>query len=182
MASQSRLRIKTWLNFSAPRYRTLVVYMTSGRRSTSRHLATWRLDNSSKSKYAHAQVSNHCFPSSPHYRDDGAHAPDRLLVAVADQGSSTMRTYCKAYLLGDLRQFSGWAELVEAGQAALADDAICFLWDDFTVQAHSPFSEQGYIIEWVTPKWLEFCRDTLGFAVPDDARDVSEDTGDLEAP
>lgn len=79
-----------------------------------------------------------------------------------------MRKYCKAYQLRELRQFAGWTEKPQADGAVLNDDDICFIWDDFTVQAKSPFPEQGTLFDDVTPEWRAFCTEQLHFAIPDD--------------
>jgi hypothetical protein len=78
-----------------------------------------------------------------------------------------MRRYCKAYTIGTLRQFGGWAELPEPG-TALADDAICFIWDDYVVRSGDPFQDGGSIFDSVTPEWRAFCSDVLRFDVPED--------------
>ena len=80
-----------------------------------------------------------------------------------------MRTYCKAYKLADLRQFSGWVEKREENEAELPGDTICYLWDDFTV-VKSPVQEKGVLFDTVTPEWREFCATTLGFEIPEDLR------------
>ena len=79
-----------------------------------------------------------------------------------------MRKYCKAYKLRELRQFVGWTEHPQADGAALQDDDVCFIWDDFTVHAKSSFPEQGTLFDDVTPAWQAFCTDQLHFAIPDD--------------
>ncbi len=78
-----------------------------------------------------------------------------------------MRTYCKAYRLGDVRQFEGWHDRLSEGEASLSDETICYLWDDFTVVS-SPFQDAGVLFDTITPEWQEFCRATLNFAIPDD--------------
>ena len=80
-----------------------------------------------------------------------------------------MRKYCKAYLLGDLRQFSDWAELGHAQSQELADDSVCYLYDDFSV-VQSPFQEESVLFDAVTPAWQDFCRDHLQFSIPEDLR------------
>jgi hypothetical protein len=86
----------------------------------------------------------------------------------------TVRTYCKAYKLGALRAFPGWIEQPLASGTILSQDDICFIWDDFTVQAESPLVEQNFIFEAVTPEWQAFCRDTLQFDIPKDVGQTPE--------
>jgi hypothetical protein len=87
-----------------------------------------------------------------------------------------MKQYCKAYLLDALRQFPGWSEPAESEGGSLSDEDVCFVWDDFTVQIHSPFPESKYIVEQVTPEWQAFCEQTLEFSIPDDLKHAYEDT------
>lgn len=76
-----------------------------------------------------------------------------------------MRKYCKAYTLGDLRQYSHWQECrVKENEPDFTDNTIVYLWDDFTV-VESPVSEQRNIFNNVTPEWQEFCKQTLQFAI-----------------
>jgi hypothetical protein len=79
-----------------------------------------------------------------------------------------VRTYCRAYQLGELRAFPGWPD---AGAAAdLADEDIVYVWEDLTV-VRSPVSDDQHPIELpVTAAWREFCETRLGFAIPADLR------------
>ena len=88
-----------------------------------------------------------------------------------------MRKYCKAYKLRELRQFAGWIEQPQADGTVLQDDDICFIWDDLTVQATSPFPEQGTLFDDVTPAWRAFCTNQLNFAIPDDLQYAYEHDG-----
>ena len=80
-----------------------------------------------------------------------------------------MRKYCKAYHLGDFRQFSEWSEPQAEEDAPLNDETICYLWDDFVV-VRSPVKDQGVLFDAVTPAWQEFCTQTLRFEIPEDLR------------
>lgn len=95
------------------------------------------------------------------------------------------RQYCKVYHLRELRQFPGWSENrikmtgengsgAEAGNgngagdgAALTDDDVAFLHQDFTV-TRSMWRGEDVIFNQVTPEWQRFCTEILGFKVPDD--------------
>ena len=90
-----------------------------------------------------------------------------------------MRKYCKAYSLGDVRQFSDWAEKHEENGPALSDDDICYLWDDFTV-VKSPVQDKGVLFDTVTPTWQNFCKTTLKFEIPEDLRYAYEQTQEPE--
>lgn len=84
-----------------------------------------------------------------------------------------MRTYCKAYKLGDLRQFSDWSEKSEEHEPKLSDESVCYLWDDFVV-VRSPVLEKGVLFDAVTPEWRDFCVSTLHFEIPEDLRSAYE--------
>jgi hypothetical protein len=76
-----------------------------------------------------------------------------------------MHTYCKAYKLRDIRQFSDWAEKPAENAPELSDDAIVYLWDDYTV-VQSPIQNTRVLFDAVTPAWQDFCTQTLQFSVP----------------
>ena len=86
-----------------------------------------------------------------------------------------MRHYCKAYKLGDLRQFNGWSEKREENEVELTDESICYLWDDFIV-VRSPVQDKGVVFDTVTPEWREFCTTTLHFEIPEDLRYAYQQT------
>ncbi|MGH2508843.1 MAG: hypothetical protein ACRDF4_01415 [Rhabdochlamydiaceae bacterium] len=81
-----------------------------------------------------------------------------------------MRKYCKAYHLKDLRQFASWQEVLEVGEEPLSDDAIVYLWDDFTVVTSPVLPEKKVLWDTVTPEWQAFCNISLHFEIPDDLR------------
>lgn len=85
------------------------------------------------------------------------------------------RKYCKAYHLRDLRQFRDWTEKREEQEPDPDDDAIVYLWDDFTVVRSPVIPERGVIFDQVTPEWQEFCRTSLGFEIPEDLRYAYEE-------
>jgi hypothetical protein len=77
-----------------------------------------------------------------------------------------LATYCKAYLVKDLRQFTG---LHNGVLATLGDDDICYVWPDYTVTKSCLGEKESPLFD-VTPQWEDFCKITLGFKVPDDLR------------
>jgi hypothetical protein len=83
-------------------------------------------------------------------------------------GGYTVRKYCKAHHLRDLRQFHGWTEKGEVDEAELSDEDIVYLWDDFTVVRSPVMPDRSLVFDAVTPEWKEFCATTLGFAIPED--------------
>lgn len=80
------------------------------------------------------------------------------------------RKYCKAYILKDLRQFSGWTEKREVNEPEMKDEDIVYLWDDGTVVTSPVIPDKGIVFEQVTPAWQEFCQTVLQFAIPEDLR------------
>lgn len=85
-----------------------------------------------------------------------------------------MRKYCKAYHLGDLRQFHNWSEKSEENEPELSDESVVYLWDDFTVVRSPVIPDKGLIFDAVTPEWKNFCVTTLNFVVPEDLRYIYE--------
>ena len=91
------------------------------------------------------------------------------------------RPYCKAYYLKDLRQFPEWTESrinwkekpdfdsdeAESGDKEFSDSDVVFIHQDFTV-TESMWHNENVIYNRVTPRWEEFCANTLKFKVPDD--------------
>lgn len=92
-----------------------------------------------------------------------------------------MGRYCKAYLAKELRAFPEWGENASAirprgeddgdrGDAApdvLIDDDILYLQENLVV-TDGIFLDENVVFADVSPAWEAFCRDTLGFEIPDD--------------
>ena len=95
------------------------------------------------------------------------------------KSSQTVREYCKAYCLRDLRRFAGWRESrinwkenSDAGDAAkrhqeFSDDDIVFVHRDFSV-TQSMWHNENVIFNEAAPEWQSFCSDVLQFKAPDD--------------
>ncbi|HKQ08255.1 MAG TPA: ankyrin repeat domain-containing protein [Blastocatellia bacterium] len=86
------------------------------------------------------------------------------------------RQYCKAYHLGDLRQYPAWSEgrinwkqkpNGQGSEAAFDEESVVFIHQDFTV-TESMWHNENVIFNQVTPDWEAFCVGTLQFRVPDD--------------
>ncbi len=84
-----------------------------------------------------------------------------------------MIQYCKAYKLEDLRQFSGWPQVSQDTDRDTPDDELAFVWENFTVTS-SCFDEQDYLLETVTPEWVDFCKHELQFDVPEDLQSAKK--------
>jgi hypothetical protein len=90
-------------------------------------------------------------------------------------GDSTSRDYARAYLLGELRKFSDLREeksnIIPAHENGnsheLSDDDVVFLQEDFTV-TQLIWPGENVIFNQITPEWIDFCTQELGFKVPDD--------------
>jgi uncharacterized protein len=92
------------------------------------------------------------------------------------------RKYCKAYLLKDLRRFSGWSESkinwkekkvdenpagAEAEQTSFTEEDVVFIHQDYTV-TQSMWHDENVLFNRVSPEWKEFCTTSLNFKVLDD--------------
>jgi hypothetical protein len=81
--------------------------------------------------------------------------------------------YCKAYPMEKFREYPGFPVSAPEPPAAEATDSpepmdgsFAFLQEDFTVTADI-FMDEDIIFSDVTPDWVEFCKTTLQFEVPD---------------
>jgi hypothetical protein len=73
------------------------------------------------------------------------------------------RAYCRAYRMGDLQAF----DQLSGVALTMSAETVAFLHHDHTV-TESMFHGQNVIAIDVTPAWRAFCKQTLGFDVPDD--------------
>jgi hypothetical protein len=76
---------------------------------------------------------------------------------------ATMGTYCKAYLVKQLRQYSQWRE--NSSKRKLTDDDIVYLQENYVVTG-GIFKDDNIIFDDVAPEWQEFCQQSLKFEVP----------------
>ena len=107
----------------------------------------------------------------------------------------TMGRYCKAYAVGELREFSGWSEntmntrkVVETVKGKeierpriLTDEDYLFLQENFTV-TDGIFLDENIIYDNVTPEWEQFCKQRLKFEVPGDQQDEAAAVSAQAAP
>jgi ankyrin repeat protein len=84
------------------------------------------------------------------------------------------RKYCRAYMLSELRAFSGWEQGVQAHASdihktgdGLDDDSPLYLHDDYRV-TKSIESMKHLVFSDVGSEWKEFCTTTLHFKAPSD--------------
>lgn len=91
-----------------------------------------------------------------------------------------MGKYCKAYLLKDLRTFSGWTEKSENARQEkkevdgeevevireLTDDSIVYVQENYVV-TDDIFKDENIIFDDVTPEWIDYCQQSLKFEIPE---------------
>ena len=101
---------------------------------------------------------------------------DAEAATSGECNDSSLRNYSKAYLLQELRKFSGWREEKinwketvpsnENGSVReLSDSDVVFLHQDFTV-TQLIWPGENVIFNQPTPEWQEFCEQELQFRVP----------------
>ncbi len=91
------------------------------------------------------------------------HREAALLLRPAG-GDHGWRPYCRAYRYEQLRAFPGW---VPSAVDEPAGDEAVFLHDDLTV-TRSAWPGEDVLFAGGGEQWTAFCRDALGFAVPDE--------------
>jgi hypothetical protein len=82
-----------------------------------------------------------------------------------------VKQYCRAYVLGDLRQFPAWDDVAGTDGTPLADDTIVYIWDDLTVVTNPVVPDSNVLWNTVNEEWAAFCRDNLRFEIPEDLVD-----------
>jgi hypothetical protein len=84
--------------------------------------------------------------------------------------------YCKGYPLRQLREFPGWSEDAQNARTVtkeidgeimempreLADTDYVYVQRNYTV-TDGIFIDENIIFKNVTPEWIDFCRNVLGF-------------------
>lgn len=93
----------------------------------------------------------------------------RTAEAAADPEAAArraVRPYCKAYELAALRRFPRWRER-DDGPEPLSDDSVVFIHQDLSV-TRSMWHGEDVLFDSDEEDWRAFCRDELGFRVPDD--------------
>jgi hypothetical protein len=95
------------------------------------------------------------------------------------------RKYCKAYHLGDLRQYPAWSESrinwkkengSRNGGTPFAEDKVVFIHQDLTV-TESMWHNENVLFDNVNSDWEEFCTGSLKFRVPDDIDLIAPNEG-----
>lgn len=85
----------------------------------------------------------------------------------------TRTSYCRAYLLEDLRRFPGWERAAGPAARELAGDAVVYVQDDLGVVADPLAPEDGPLLDpaGLPDGWARFCADELDFTIPEDLID-----------
>lgn len=99
---------------------------------------------------------------------------------------SQMGKYCKAYPIAMFREFPQWTENAttrpqEHRQAASAADAagepadsgFLYLQENYHV-TDGIFIDENVVYNNVTPEWVDFCKQTLQFEIPEYAQDDAD--------
>ena len=96
-----------------------------------------------------------------------------------------MGLYCKAYHLGSLRAYPAWSEKAENARKTdadgddlshprvLSDDSIVYLQENFVV-TDDIFNEENILFDAVTPEWINYCKQVLGYAIPEDVAEIAD--------
>ena len=88
----------------------------------------------------------------------------------------TLGKHCRAYPLWRLREFPGWTEKAENARTItkevdgeivqeprdMTDADYVYLQRNFTV-TDGIFIDENVIFDALTPEWIEFCRNVLGY-------------------
>lgn len=85
--------------------------------------------------------------------------------------------YCKAYPAQRFQEFPGWAAPEQTSPSTTngGDEDVeeyWFLQDNYVV-TRGIMPDEEIVFDRVSPEWIEFCRTTLGFVVPEDLIDDS---------
>lgn len=81
-----------------------------------------------------------------------------------------MNTYYRAFLLRDVRRFTGWADSALPASSELPEETVVYLREDLAVVRHPVLADQEVLWDSTTPQWREFCERDLRFELPEDLR------------
>lgn len=91
-------------------------------------------------------------------------ASGREDAIARSSAQAARRPYCRAYTLGELRQFSGWAQKRAERDA---DDTVVFLHRDLSV-TRTIWPHEAVLFDGASAEWEHFCTKRLAFQPPDD--------------
>jgi hypothetical protein len=90
---------------------------------------------------------------------------------------ATMGKYCKAYPIQRFREFDNWSENEQGyrneeteaesadAESEQTDRNFLYLQENYVV-THGIFKDEHIIFDNVTEEWIEFCKNTLKFEIP----------------
>jgi hypothetical protein len=88
---------------------------------------------------------------------------------------ANMGEYCKAYLITDLRAYSGWVEKIghrdgdqqpqDGERQPFPDDHYLFVQENYVV-TDGIFIDEHVVFDDDSPAWRQFCTDVLKFEIP----------------
>jgi len=96
-----------------------------------------------------------------------------------------MAKYCKAYLLSNLRAYPAWSEKAENARKTdtdgnvlthprvLSDESIVYLQENYVV-TDDIYKDENVISDNVTPEWISYCKQVLGFVIPEDVAAIAD--------
>ncbi|HIK05168.1 MAG TPA: hypothetical protein IGS40_10705 [Trichormus sp. M33_DOE_039] len=73
-------------------------------------------------------------------------------------------TYCKAYLVEQLRQYPNWQESTNNHQE-LTEESVVYLQETYVV-TRGIYLDENIVFNDITPEWQEFCQQILKFTIP----------------
>ncbi|MFB7631299.1 ankyrin repeat domain-containing protein [Streptomyces sp. NPDC056149] len=102
---------------------------------------------------------------------------ERVRQSTGEDPSSSWMPYCRAYPLAALRAYPDWpaGAAQRPDGAPLPGDTLVYLHHDLTVTS-GIWPGEDIVFDARTPRWERFCRQELGFAVPDDLDLITETT------
>lgn len=79
-----------------------------------------------------------------------------------------MAVYCKAYRIGELRQYNSWSKLAKDREQDLADETIVYVTQDYRVveDCLSIEEEKHVLLTEPNTDWQDYCQSQLGFQTP----------------
>ncbi|MCB5909692.1 ankyrin repeat domain-containing protein [Streptomyces pinistramenti] len=111
------------------------------------------------------------------HRDAARILREHAQRAGGESRAASWMPYCRAYPLNALRAYRDWpAEAAtDPDGEPLPDSTLVYLHHDFTVTS-AIWPGEDVVFDARTAEWERFCRQELGFAVPDDLDLVPEAT------
>lgn len=80
-----------------------------------------------------------------------------------------MTIYCKAYRLGDLRNFADWPKLASEHEKELEGETVVYITEHYRVceDCLNLDDSQSFLLKEPTEAWQRYCREKLNFEMPE---------------